>query len=145
MAFRIPAAFILFLLFLSCGTTTSGETEDSVPDPYGDPPGYSGDPFAGYGPVTSIVLPAEGGEETEPGGGSWSIQVAACATMESAESLRASLEADLQEPVFIDHIGSYYKVRVGAFDSAESSAELRSVLRGGGYPDAWSVERETTP
>lgn len=144
MAYRVPAVFFLLLLALSCGTVTSGETEDAVTDPYGDPPGYSGDPFAGYGPVTSITLPAQGGEETEPGG-RWSVQVAACATMESAESLRASVEADFQEPVFIDHIGSYYKVRVGSFDSAESSAELRGALRGGGYPDAWSVERELTP
>ncbi len=144
MACRVPAAFILFIIALSCGTATTGETDDAVPDPYGDPPGYSGDPFAGYGPVTSIALPAAGGEATEPGG-LWSVQVAACATAESAESLRASIEAAFQEPVFIDHIGSYYKVRVGAFDSAEASAELRGILRGGGYPDAWSVERELTP
>lgn len=132
----------------SCGTETSTVTEEEqVLDPFGDPPGYVGDPFAGYGPVTSISLPADGNSFTQEvvSGGAWSIQTAACGSMEAALSMKDIIASKTDHPVFIDHIGSYYKVRVGAFSTADESAELREFLRSNGYPDAWSVEREPTP
>jgi len=138
---------IAMILFAACGSNTSRDGgEEGLVDPYSDPPGYSGDPFAGYGPVASVEFPASGENpipRSNPGG--WSVQVAACATEEAAQSLAISLESLGNEPVFIDHIGSYYKVRVGSFETAEASSELRNRLRSGGFPDAWSVERETTP
>ena len=143
----IFSAVTLLLVLAACGTETSTEgDEGSIIDPYGDPPGYSGDPFAGYGPVTSIEFPA-GGENQVPvyNNGKWSVQVAACATEAAALSLAEELEAFGYVPVFIDHVGSYYKVRVGAFETSEESSELRNRLRAGSYPDAWSVEREITP
>lgn len=141
-----PAAALLMLL-AACGTETStGGEAGSILDPYGDPPGYSGDPFVGYGPVTSVDFPAPGENPVlVPMVGTWSVQVAACATEEAALSLAEALEALNDEPVFIDHVGSYYKVRIGAFETSGESAELRNRLRAGSYPDAWSVERETTP
>lgn len=137
----------LSLISFSCGTETSVEGgAETLIDPYGDPPGYSGDPFAGYGPVTSIDLPAQGeSHETVLPTGSWTVQVAACATLESAMSVRDAVDVSFEEPVFIDHIGSYYKVRVGSFGSSEETAELRNRLRAEGFPDAWSIERESTP
>lgn len=137
----------LLLVIAACGTETSTDGDEGSPiDPYGDPPGYSGDPFAGYGPVTSIEFPAPG-ENPVPvsPGGTWSVQIAACATEEAALSLAEEVETLSDTPVFIDHIGSYYKVRVGAFGTSEETAELRNTLRSAGYPDAWSVEREPTP
>ncbi len=139
---------LVLLAIAGCGTETSSVNDpEQVLDPFGDPPGYTGDPFAGYGPVTSINLPADGETfiQEEVPAGSWSIQTAACGSMEAALSLRDILSSKTDQPVFIDHIGSYFKVRVGAFSSAEESAGLREYLRSNGYPDAWSVEREITP
>lgn len=140
---------LLVLLAASCGTDTVTETgtgQETI-DPYADPPGYAGDPFAGYGPVTTIELPAgqPAAETVSTPVGNWSVQIAACGSMESAQSLVSSVSTLTDEPVFIDHIGSYYKVRVGAFTSPEESGGLREMLRSRGYPDAWSVEREPRP
>ncbi len=137
----------VFVLLAGCGTATSSDDgNDEVIDPYADPPGYSGDPFAGFGSVTSIRFPAEGdaGIETEEPAdlyGPWSIQVAACGSMDAALTLRDTIAAQTDQPVFVDHIGSYYKVRVGSFETSSDSDGLRVQLRSGGYPDAWSVRR----
>jgi hypothetical protein len=140
------------VLLAGCGTSTSTVQEttvEDIPDPYGDPPGYTGDPFAGFGPITSLSLPASEGEEvaevaveeSAEASGPWSVQIAACGTMESALTLRDTVSNQIDEPVFIDHIGSYYKVRVGSFANSSDSDALRTQLRCGGYPDAWSVQR----
>ena len=139
---------LILIAIAGCGTETSTVTdEEQVLDPFGDPPGYAGDPFAGYGPVTSINLPADGEPYIQEAvaSGLWSIQTAACGSMEAALSLRDVLASKTDQPIFIDNVGSYFKVRVGAFSSAEESAGLRVFLRSNGYPDAWSVEREPTP
>ncbi len=137
-----------FTLFIGCGTTTTNSDSDAdlLIDPYADPPGYAGDPFAGYGPVVSINLPADENEnieivETSDISGSWSVQVAACASMDAALTLRDTIAANTGHPVFVDQTGRYYKVRVGSFVSSVASDELRAQLRSNGYPDAWSVQR----
>lgn len=144
--FFISTLAVMFAT-MACGTETStDQSSGSDVDPYGDPPGYTGDPFAGYGPITSISFPVEQEiPSPQESTGSWSVQVAACATEAAASDLAEAVSRICSEPVFIDHIGSYYKVRVGAFETADETAELRSMLRSGGYGDAWSVERETTP
>lgn len=138
---------VFLLLVFACGTETSsdGGAGQEI-DPYGDPPGYSGDPFAGYGPVTSILLPASGESMAVPVvSGAWSVQIAACPTAESAQSLSEAVKALFDEPVYVDQTGSYYKVRVGAYSTSDATSELRNRLRAAGYPDAWSVEREPMP
>ncbi len=140
--------FISALILLAgCGTSTSSENNaDETVDPYADPPGYSGDPFAGYGPVTTIRFPAEGDtvieiEENISSSDPWSVQVAACGSMDAALTLRDTVAAQTGQQVFIDHTGSYYKVRVGSFATSTDSDGLRIQLRENGYPDAWSVQR----
>lgn len=140
--------FISALILLAgCGTSSSSENNvDETVDPYADPPGYSGDPFAGYGPVTTIRFPADGDtgiqiEESVASGGPWSVQVAACGSMDAALTLRDTVAAQTGQQVFIDHTGSYFKVRVGSFASSSGSDGLRIQLRENGYPDAWSVQR----
>lgn len=137
--------FSSVVLLFGCGTTTSSDdSSDEFIDPYADPPGYSGDPFAGFGPVATIRFPAEGDteiEEPDDLNGPWSIQVAACGSMDAALTLRDSIVAQTGYPVFVDHIGSYYKVRVGSFATSSDSDGLRVQLRSSGYPDAWSVQR----
>jgi hypothetical protein len=147
MTFRNILFLAPLLLAASCGTNTSTDGDALPPDPYADPPDYSGDPFQGFGPVTSISLPAPGGTEMpgEAAGGPWSVQIAACGTLQAAEALRERVGAVTAEAVFIDLSGAYYKVRVGSFPTAEDSADLRNLLRSSGYPDAWSVERAATP
>lgn len=136
-----------FILLAGCGTTTSFENNaDEIVDPYADPPGYSGDPFVGYGPVTTIRFPAAGDtvieiEENTVPSGPWSVQVAACGSMDAALTLRDTVAAQTGQQVFIDHTGSYYKVRVGSFATSADSNGLRIQLRENGYPDAWSVQR----
>ncbi|MCK5131181.1 MAG: SPOR domain-containing protein [Candidatus Sabulitectum sp.] len=136
-----------FILLAGCGTTTSSDgSNDEITDPYADPPGYSGDPFAGFGPVTSIRFPADedSGIEIETPtavNGPWGVQVAACSSIDAALTLRDTIAAQTDQPVFIDHTGSYYKVRVGSFAISSDSDELRAQLRSSGYPDAWSVQR----
>ncbi len=135
------------ILLAGCGTSISSENNvDETVDPYADPPGYSGDPFAGYGPVTTIRFPAEGDtvieiEENISSSGPWSVQVAACGSMDAALTLRDTVAAQTGQQVFIDHTGSYYKVRVGSFATSTDSDGLRIQLRENGYPDAWSVQR----
>lgn len=140
--------FISALILLAgCGTSTSSENNvGETVDPYADPPGYSGDPFAGYGPVTTIRFPAEGDigielEENITSGGPWCVQVAACGSMDAALTLRDTVVAQTGQQVFIDHTGSYYKVRVGSFATSTDCDGLRIQLRENGYPDAWSVQR----
>ncbi len=142
---RYIVAVSVFVLLAGCGTTTVPDTTgDEVVDPYADPPGYTGDPFAGFGPVTSIRFPAEGepvAEQPADTGGVWSVQVAACGTMDAALTVRDTVANSTDQPVFVDHIGNYYKVRVGSFETSAESDQLRIQLRSGGYPDAWSVQR----
>lgn len=139
--------FSIFVLFAGCGTTTtSSDNSNDEIDPYADPPDYSGDPFAGFGPVASIRFPAEEEvvieiEEPTVLNGPWSVQVAACGSMDAALTLRDIIAAWTDQPVFVDHTGSYYKVRVGSFATSADSDGLRTQLRSGGYPDAWSVQR----
>ncbi|MCP4647386.1 MAG: SPOR domain-containing protein [bacterium] len=143
--------FISLTLLAGCGTSTSSEEHSGeIIDPYADPPGYTGDPFAGFGEVNTIEFPATGSISVEAVtatviNGSWSVQLAACASLDAALSLRDVVAASTEQPVFIDHMGSYYKVRVGAFLTSSDSDELRIHYRSNGYPDAWSVERSTTP
>ncbi len=142
---------IIFALFfvIGCGTSTSTDDQEVIVlDPYADPPGITGNPFAGFGEVSSINLPAPENEsivvefnQVEVEDESWTVQIAACATENAAKSLRDTIAASTEYPVFIDQIGSYYKVRVGAFSSSAASDELRVNLRANGYPDAWSVKR----
>jgi len=142
---RYIVAVSVFVLLAGCGTTTVPDTTgDEAVDPYADPPGYTGDPFAGFGPVTSIRFPAEGepvAEQPSDTGGAWSVQVAACGTMDAALTVRDTVANSTDQPVFVDHIGNYYKVRVGSFATSAESDQLRIQLRSGGYPDAWSVQR----
>lgn len=147
MTFKRTVPLALILLASACGTSTSSGDRGLPPDPYADPPDYSGDPFEGFGPVTTIAFPAGDRPPSEEDGssGPWSVQIAACGTLQAAEALRERVGAVTGETVFIDRSGAYYKVRVGSFSTAEDSADLRVLLRSSGYPDAWSVERETTP
>jgi hypothetical protein len=145
----------ILALFTGCGSSVSTEETDDnndgeIIDPYADLPGYSGNPFAGFGPVMSVSFPAEGTtdiqiESQSSPGGLWSVQIAACSGMDAAQNLRDAVAVETGLPVFIDQSGSYYKVRVGSFATSEETDELRNRLRSGGYPEAWSVERETTP
>ncbi len=145
---KFVIAVLILVLLAGCGTTTVPDTTvDETVDPYADPPGYTGDPFAGFGPVTSIRFPAEEAEEElvteQPADttGAWTVQVAACGTMDAALTLKDTVANQTDQPVFVDHIGTYYKVRVGSFETSSDTDELRIQLRAGGYPDAWSVQR----
>jgi hypothetical protein len=144
---RLPVILPLCLA-AGCGSTAavpdgSGRTPEAVPDPYGDPPGYGADPFAGFGDVVSLAVPGgiAGQDEAASSEGPFSVQVAACSTPEAAASLASSLESAVGQRVFVDREGGYHKVRVGAFGSGEEAAGLLQSLRSMGYGDAWVVRR----
>ena len=147
------------------GDGTSGDPTFEL-DPYSDGPlelpEYQGDPFAGFGPVTRLevrdetaetgsdqveeVILAGGGDSTPDDGetletGRYSVQIAACETEEGAGSMASLVAYQTEEPVFVDAIPPYWKVRVGAFDTYAEAEAFLPTARGMGYGDAWVVER----
>lgn len=126
------------------GGSGSRPPVQGAPDPYGDPPAYGGDPFAGFGGIVSIAVPGGTVQPAEPAapGGRFSVQVAACSTPDAAAALVEELRGLLEQQVFVDHQGGYHKVRVGSLDTREQADSLQASVRALGYPEAWVVERE---
>lgn len=144
---RIPVLFLLSFA-VGCGSTVtvpegSEGSSGAVPDPYGNPPGYGADPFAGFGDVVSLAVPGgiAGQSEAAAQEGPYSVQVAACSTPEAAASIACNLENAVGQRVFVDREGGYHKVRVGAFESCEQAGDLLQTLKSMGYTDAWVVLR----
>jgi hypothetical protein len=154
MARTVLAAAVLLLAACGNQTTvpdTGPETTGPV-DPYGDPPDYAGDPFRGFGEVFTLEVPGEAPVAEEVPevpeipemvtGGNVAVQISAALEEESALHLVDLVQAQVDAPVFVDHIGEYWKVRVGAFASREDAEDLLHRLQEMGYTDAWIVERE---
>lgn len=144
---------LLFLMILAaCGqetTTRNGSDQDRTGpiDPYGDPPDYSGDPFADFPQVISVGIPSEETEAHEAAeevlsGTHFTVQISAATDGETAEVLAESVRAEITRPVFVDREGNYWKVRVGAFPAAEDAQEYTRVLVEMGFADAWVTTRE---
>lgn len=154
----LKSILLIVLLCFSCGESLVEESVETQPetitethsDPYSDGRVYEGDPFAGFGTVTTLYVP--GSPEPEPEeeevpedfSGTFSIQIAACNSTENAERLVAAIERETEFPHFIDHVGRYWKVRVGAFMTSEEAVSALEEIRSLGYPDAWVVERAVT-
>jgi hypothetical protein len=140
------------LLLAACGHQTTvpdtGPVATGPVDPYGDPPDYAGDPFRGFGEVFTMEVPGEPPvveevpeiPEIVPGG-NVAVQISAALEEESALHLVDLVQTQVDSPVFIDHIGEYWKVRVGAFATREEAEDLLHRLQEMGYADAWIVER----
>jgi hypothetical protein len=151
-------AFVLLILMLvACGDQTvvvpDPETPVGPPDPYGDPPDYAGDPFAGFGEIVTVEVPGETEtvvdetvEETvevpvEDSNLPFAVQISAAAEEATATRLAEQVGAEVDAPVYIDHVGQYWKVRVGAFATREETGALLLQLQEMGFTDAWVVER----
>jgi len=142
--------FLILLTMLGCGSTTISTETDEIEvtediNPYSDPPGYTGDPFADFPGVTGLSVPGETHDEREfeiLSGTHFTVQIAAATSQETAERLAESVSADIMLPVFIDHIGVYWKVRVGAFPAREDAVDYSHVLVDLGFTDAWVTTRE---
>ncbi len=147
--------FILFLipvLFLfACGDTTvtpdnTNQTTEGPIDPYGDPPGYTGDPFESFPEPVRMTIPGEElpveYEEEMLSGTHYTVQISAATNEETAIRLKESVSAEVDHPVFIDHQGGFWKVRVGAFPAMEDAAAYTQVLVNMGFTDAWVTTRE---
>lgn len=146
LVFLVP-----FLILSACGDTTvtpdnSDQTSTVEPvDPYGDPPDYTGDPFENFPGSTSLRIPGEVVVEYEEEvltGTHFTIQISAATTEETAQRLAESVSAEINYPVFVDHIGGYWKVRVGAFPAREDAVAYTGVLVDMGFTDAWVTTRE---
>ena len=151
----------VLLLLAACGEETvvpDGQVvHTGTADPYGDPPDYAGDPFAGFDQIVTLEVPGETvpvpeeipeeiPEETfeiqETGSNlPFSVQISAAAEEATAQRLAEQVSAQVDAPVYIYHIGQYWKVRVGAFPTREETATLLEQLREMGFTDAWVVER----
>lgn len=141
------------VLLLACGeptVTTYEQPEHTPPDPYADRPDYSGDPFEGFGEVVSMEVPGVVDtlevEESdtislEESGGPYSIQISALSDRETALGLAEAVSADLEMDVFVDHVSSWWKVRVGSFEDQRSAEEHLDTVRSLGFGDAWVVRR----
>lgn len=149
---RTAEVFVLMTLLtmLGCGKTTISAETDQVEiaediNPYADPPGYTGNPFEDFPLVTGEPIPGETYDEREYeilSGTHFTVQIAATASQETAERLAESVSTDSSIPVFIDHIGVYWKVRVGAFPAREDAINYSYVLVDLGFMDAWVTTRE---
>jgi hypothetical protein len=152
---RTTALVAALCLLAACGnaaTTPGGEVGvEEVPvvtgplNPYADPPDYEGDPFAGFPVVTGLSVPdySDFADDQEILSGShFTIQIGA-ATSEEAATMLAELATDrMSLPVFVDHLDSFWKVRVGAFASRMDAVNMLATVAGLGYPDAWVTTRE---
>lgn len=144
--------FLVSVLILSaCGdTTVTRDTTDQTTvegpiDPYGDPPGYTGDPFENFPGTTGVSIPGEVPVEYEEeilSGTHFTVQISAAGSEESALRLSESLSADISHPVFIDHEGRFWKVRVGAFPAMNDATDYAQELKNMGFTDAWVTTRE---
>jgi len=140
-------ALLLILILVGCTRTVVEEPTTLEPiDPYGDPPDYAGDPFAGFDSVYSISVPGETVEVVEtttPDRSElpYSVQITAAGVEATAQRLAETVTAEIDAPVFIDQEGSYWKVRVGAFATPEEADELLNQMQQMGFTDAWIVFR----
>ncbi len=139
------------LILVACGDTTvtpdnSDQTSTFEPiDPYSDPPDYTGDPFENFPGSTGLSIPGEVPVEYEEEiltGTHFTIQISAATTEETAQRLAESVSAEINHPVFVDHIGEHWKVRVGAFPAREDATDYTRVLVDMGFTDAWVTTRE---
>ena len=138
---------LLMLVLIACTKTVVEEPRVVEPiDPYGDPPDYSGDPFAGFDSVYSIAVPGETVEVVEVTAPDrnelpYSVQITAAGVEATAQRLVETITAETDAPVFIDQEGSYWKVRVGAFATREEADGLLNQMQEMGFTDAWIVSR----
>jgi len=147
----ILVILVSILTIVSCGETTVSQDNDvqistaGPVDPYDDPPDYTGDPFLNFPDVNGLSIPGEApgaGEEEILTGTHFTIQVTAATSEETAQRLAETVSAEITDPVFIDHIGDYWKVRVGAFPARQDAVEYLRVLVNMGFTDAWVTTRE---
>ncbi len=142
--------FLILLIMVACGNTTISTDTDQVEitediNPYSDPPGYTGNPFEDFPVVIGVPVPGETYEEQGfeiLSGTHFTVQISAATSQETAQRLAESVSADITLPVFIDHIGVYWKVRVGAFPAREDAVDYSRVLMDLGFTDAWVTTRE---
>jgi len=142
---------VSLIIAAACGdTTVTPDNPDLIPsnepiDPYGDPPDYTGDPFENFPVPTGVSIPGEVPVEYEEEiltGTHFTIQISAATSEETAQRLVESVSADITHPVFVDHQGDYWKVRVGAFPARADAVDYTQVLVNMGFTDAWVVTRE---
>lgn len=128
----------------SAGGGGDGSTAPEAVDPYGDPVEYPADPFEGFPVVFELEYP--GAETPAPGdlpsaGGAWAVQIAACSSEDDAGRLGGIASVSTGLPFFVDHEGSWWKVRLGSYRTREEAAEGLEKAVASGFGDAWIVER----
>jgi len=90
---------------------------------------------APVGPGVNLVIEKRGLLRTLP---VWRVQIGAFVTEENAQRLAASVR-DRGMPVFIDVQDTFYKVRVGSFNTALEAQLARDQLAGEGFP-TWVIQ-----
>ncbi len=149
---KVVLFLIPVLILFACGdTTVTPDNTDQIIetgpiDPYGDPPGYTGDPFEDFPEVIGMSIPGEEVpieyEEEILSGTHFTVQISAATNEETAQRLAESVSTEIYHPVFIDHESGYWKVRVGAFPARADATDYSQVLVNMGFTDAWVTTRE---
>lgn len=153
-------AATLLLVVLACVPAYREEATLPPPDPYGGAdrgPTVVGhvrsdgtlvaDTVAGSAPdtarveretvLTGTVKPRAGGEALATG---WRVQVLATPDRAIAERYAGGLAPLLGgEPIYVEWVQPWWKVRVGDFGSREPAERLRERLVARGIPEAWTV------
>ena len=73
------------------------------------------------------------------------VQVFATFSEEKADLIANQVRERTTEPVYVEYIAPYYKVRVGDCSTREEAESLKSNIYGLGYSDAFIVEDTINP
>jgi hypothetical protein len=73
------------------------------------------------------------------------VQIFASSTRDGAERVAGDARAVFSEPVYVEYIAPYYKVRVGDLLTAEDVEQLKDRALSMGYRGAFIVETMVTP
>lgn len=153
-------AAALLVLTMACAPAYRDDAGSRPPAPYGGedagptvvghvrPDGtLVADTLAGAAPdtarieretvLTGTIRPREGVEGLATG---WRVQVLATPDRAIAERYAGGLDPLVGgEPVYVEWVQPWWKVRVGDFVSREAAERLRERLAAQGIPEAWTV------
>jgi hypothetical protein len=89
---------------------------------------------------TTTTVPVYEGSLTSKGGPFYRVQVSASSSKEGADTLAEKVRTQVpDEPVYVESIGGYWKVRVGDCKDKITADLLKTKLKDLGYTDCWVV------
>ena len=86
------------------------------------------------------TVPVYEGSLTSKGGPFYRVQVSASSSKDGADQLAEKVRTQVpEEPVYVEDVGGYWKVRVGDCKDKITADLLKNKLKDLGYTDCWVV------